>query len=151
MFKRWRRIMNSIENNKQVDCIKLRIPSKPEYVSVVRLTISAIANRCGFNIEDIEDIKVAVGEACTNAIIHVESDKEKEIAIDCRVSQEGLCIVIVDNGSGFDYTKLDLPDLRNPKESGLGIFIIKSLMDEVEFSSSLDGGTSIKMLKKRSV
>lgn len=143
--------MNSNENNKQMDCIKLSIPSKPEYVSVVRLTISAIANRCGFNIEDIEDIKVAVGEACTNAIIHAESDKEKEIAIDCRVSQQGVEIVIVDNGVGFDYKKLDLPDLRNPKESGLGIFIIKSLMDEVEFSCLPGGGTSIKMLKKRSV
>ncbi len=50
------------------DIFKLTIPSKPDYISVARLTSSAIANKIGFNIEDIEDIKVSIAEACINAL-----------------------------------------------------------------------------------
>ena len=52
------------------ETIKMEIASNPQYVSVIRLTTSGIANKIGFCLEDIEDIKVAVSEACTNAIKH---------------------------------------------------------------------------------
>lgn len=50
--------------------VELRLPNRPEFVAVARLTVSAIAARLEFDINDIEDIKVAVAEACTNAIEH---------------------------------------------------------------------------------
>ena len=57
-----------VTNGETYDSISMALPSKPEYVGVVRLTVSAIANRMGFNIEEIEDIKVAVAEACKSEI-----------------------------------------------------------------------------------
>ena len=50
------------------DIFKLTIPSKPDYISVARLTSSSIANKIGFNIDDIDDIKVSIAEACINAL-----------------------------------------------------------------------------------
>ncbi len=55
------------------DCISLTLPTKSEYVSVARLTASVVANNMGFDIESIEDIKVAVGEACNNAVLHAHA------------------------------------------------------------------------------
>lgn len=127
--------------------ISMSLPTKPEYVSVARLTASVIANKMGFNIEDIEDIKVAVGEACNNAIIHGNSITHK-FDINFFVEADNLTIEINDRGKGFEVEKCKKPDLCNPKENGLGIFIIKSLMDEVKLESSLGKGTIIKMTKQ---
>ena len=51
------------------ETIKMEISANPDFVSIIRLTTSGIANKIGFSIDDIEDMKVAVSEACTNAIV----------------------------------------------------------------------------------
>ena len=62
---------------KQVmDYIEMKIPAKPDYLSVIRLTLSGIASRMGYTFEVIEDLKIAVSEACTNAIQHAYSEDE---------------------------------------------------------------------------
>ncbi|MFZ5968729.1 MAG: ATP-binding protein [Bacillota bacterium] len=129
------------------DSLSMSVPSKPEYVSVARLTASAVASRMGFNIEEIEDIKVAVAEACTNAIRHGNCTNCVNFDITFQMDEEKLTIDITDYGNGFCCNELKDPDLSSPKEGGLGIFIIKSLMDEVEFISDLGKGTTIKMIK----
>lgn len=131
------------------DLLKFSIPAKPEYVSVVRLAVSSIANRAGFDIEAIEDIKVAVAEACTNAILHGigENDNICSYEIECCVDDNHLAIVIKDCGEGYNTDCYKNPDICNPKEGGLGIFIIKSLMDDVEIFSDTGKGTTIKMIK----
>ncbi|MDD3839026.1 MAG: ATP-binding protein [Clostridia bacterium] len=129
------------------DKIQLILPNKPEYVSVARLTASAIANRVGFNIEDIEDIKVAIAEACTNAILHGCTECENSFVIDFKVEPGNIEITVKDKGKGMQVDKLKKPDLSNPKEGGLGVFIIKSLMDEVELKSNEGRGTVLTMRK----
>lgn len=130
------------------DIIELVIPSKPQYVSVVRLTASGIANRCGMDIEGIEDLKVALAEACTNAITHGRKCKDDVVRISFKVQDKALTVTVSDCGAGFDHTSLKEPDLLNPsEEGGLGIFIIKSLMDEVCFQSPATEGTCIAMTK----
>ncbi|SHK00395.1 ATP-binding protein [Paramaledivibacter caminithermalis] len=135
---------NKSEDSKKEN-ICMSLPSKPEYVSIVRMTSSVIANKIGFNIEDIEDIKVAVGEACNNAVLHgCDSNIFK---VEFIISEEKFIIEIEDEGKGFNVDKYPHPDICNPKESGLGIFIIKSLMDNVEVKSSPGKGTFIRMIK----
>ncbi|WZL73170.1 ATP-binding protein [Clostridiaceae bacterium 35-E11] len=129
------------------DVLSISVPSKPEYVNVIRLTASAIASRIGFNIEQIEDIKVAVAEACTNAIKHGLCHNHDNFHINFCVDQDKMTIDIIDEGSGFSCTNIQEPDLTNPREGGLGIFIIKSLMDEVEVISDIGKGTKMKMTK----
>ncbi|MDU1203786.1 MAG: ATP-binding protein [Clostridiales bacterium] len=122
----------------------MEIASNPQYVSVIRLTTSGIANKIGFCLEDIEDIKVAVSEACTNAIKHSLDNK---FSVEYTIFENGLTITIIDSGKGYDVDSIDVPNLEEPKESGLGLFIIQSLMDEVEIKSNINYGTVIKMTK----
>lgn len=126
------------------ETIKMEIASNPQYVSVVRLMTSGIANKIGFCLEDIEDIKVAVSEACTNAIKH---SLDNRFSVEYTIFESGLTIQITDSGKGYDVEAVSKPNLEEPKESGLGLFIIQSLMDEVDIKSDIDHGTIIKMTK----
>lgn len=126
------------------ETIKMEITANPEYVSIIRLTTSGIANKVGFCIDDIEDLKVAISEACTNAIKHSLDDR---FIIIYSMIENGLTIEIIDNGKGYDRSDVSEPDIDNLKESGMGLFIIESLMDEVIVESQEGKGTSIKMTK----
>lgn len=106
------------------DSIKLTIPCKAEYISVVRLTASSIASNIGMNIEDIEDIKVSIAEACINAMV----DKEM-LDISFNIYKDRLSIY-VDNVEENREKTLNSTN----KQDGLGMLIIKSLMDEVYFT-----------------
>jgi serine/threonine-protein kinase RsbW len=122
----------------------MEISANPEYVSIIRLTTSGIANKVGFCLDDIEDLKVAISEACTNAIKHSLEDR---FTIIYTMIEKGLTIEIIDNGKGYNTKEVSEPDLDNLKESGMGLFIIESLMDEVNVESTEGKGTSIKMTK----
>ena len=126
------------------ETIKMEISANPEYVSIIRLTTSGIANKVGFCLDDIEDLKVAISEACTNAIKHSLEDR---FTIIYTMIENGLTIEIIDNGKGYVSKEVSEPDLDNLKESGMGLFIIESLMDEVKIESKEGNGTSIKMTK----
>lgn len=126
------------------ETIKMEISANPEYVSIIRLTTSGIANKVGFCLNDIEDLKVAISEACTNAIKHSLEDR---FTIIYTMIEKGLTIEIIDNGKGYNTKEVSEPDLDNLKESGMGLFIIESLMDEVNVESTEGKGTSIKMTK----
>ena len=126
------------------DLISMNMSVNPDFVSVIRLTLSGVASRIGFSLEDIEDMKVCVSEACTNAIKHSKKD---EFQVKFYVYPDRLTIEVLDDGIGYDVDSLASPDLKNPKTSGLGIFIIKTLMDEVEIKSCDKCGTIIKMTK----
>lgn len=132
----------------QNDEIRLSIPNKPEYVGVARLTVAAIASRIGFDIEKIEDMKIAVSEACNNAITHgCKHCKEGEYNINFVLTKEKITISVYDKGEGCQLENIEEPSLGKLKEGGLGIFIIKSLMDDVEIKSEKGKGTIIKMIK----
>ena len=79
------------------ETIKMEISANPDFVSIIRLTTSGIANKIGFSIDDIEDMKVAVSEACTNAIKHSD---DKSVSITYTILENGLDIEIKDNGKG---------------------------------------------------
>ena len=127
--------------------IELSIPNKAEFVSVVRLTLVAIANRVGFNIEEIEDMKVAIAEACTNAITHGKNTPSESIDIRFTLQTTGLEIQVKDKGKGCEVEKIKDPQIEELNESGLGIFIIRSLMDDVVIHSEPDQGMTIIMTK----
>lgn len=127
------------------ESINLSLPSKPEYVSIARLTASYLANQMGFDVEIIEDIKLAVGEACNNAILH--SGTEETYKIEFFNMPNELKIEIRDHGKGFSVENYKKPNAEDLQENGLGLFIIKSLMDQVEIESFEGSGTKIIMSK----
>ena len=132
------------------EIVNLTVPSLPAYVSVVRLTVSAMASRCGFDIESIEDIKVAITEAVTNAVVHTSSNNSSKINIESSFNylSKQLTIKIEDQGPGFDSSHIKIPDISKLQSGGLGLFIIRSLMDEVNLDTTVGQGTSIVMMKK---
>jgi serine/threonine-protein kinase RsbW len=129
------------------DFIKLTIPCKPEYVGTVRLTVSSVANRIGFDIDAIEDMKIAVSEACTNIISHSNLNPEDFYNVICTTSDDKIEITIEDEGSGFDIIQYHEPDEDEMSESGLGLYIIRALMDEVNVESEVGNGTRYRMIK----
>jgi serine/threonine-protein kinase RsbW len=132
----------------QTQVIELKIPAEPEYLLVARLTLSGIATRMNFGFDEIEDLKIAIAEACTNAIQHAyKNGNHRRIDIKFFIEEDKLRIEVEDMGKGFQPEKIKkLPEDLLEKERGLGIFLIKSLVDEVEFESSKKG-TVVKMIK----
>jgi len=128
------------------DIFKFSVPGKPEYVGTVRMAISSLANNVGFDVEAIEDIKVAVSEACTNAIRHGKQENGS-FEVSCEMEKDKLVVSVIDQAGGYDQNAYCEPCLSLPKEGGLGIFIIKALMDEVDIFTELGEGTKIKMVK----
>ena len=129
------------------DLLKFSVPGKPEYVGMVRLAVSSLANCAGFDIEAVEDIKVAVSEACNNVVCHGAADYCDCYQVDCEIGDDRIIISVSDQAGGYELAKYQLPNLEDPNEGGLGIFIIKALMDEVDILSELGTGTCIKMVK----
>jgi len=126
--------------------VELRIPSKAEWVAVARLAVAAVANRLNFSIEDIEDVKLAVAEACTNCIQHAEGSDQ--IQITCETGPEGLTVRVRDFGRGTRPEGIKSRDVDEPRVGGLGVFLIRSLMDNVEYDVHPESGTNLVMTKK---
>ncbi|OHW61292.1 serine-protein kinase RsbW [Andreesenia angusta] len=135
------------------DVIKLKIPARGEYLSLIRLTASSIAAKMGFNIDDIDDVKVSVGEACTSIIESLNPKEESEFKIEYVVSEDSLDIEIKSKvRSEREETEEideDAMELASLLEDGLGIMIIQSLMDDVDISKSEEGEMEIKMTKSK--
>ena len=87
-----------------MDYIEIKIPAKPDYIGVIRLTLSGIANRIGYTYEEIEDIKIAVSEACTNAVQHAYSkDEDGEVIVGFGIYEDKLELMVADNGKSFNF------------------------------------------------
>jgi serine/threonine-protein kinase RsbW len=117
---------------------KLKIPSITENLQMIREFVLKIAAKTGFNEETQEQIALAVDEACTNVIKHAHHhDARRLMDIQIKTDANKMIITITDKGSGFDIRKLKDPDLekyiRESRHGGLGIYLIKTLMDEVDY------------------
>ncbi|PID82586.1 MAG: histidine kinase [Clostridiales bacterium] len=130
-----------------MDELKLTLPNKKEYVVSARLAATSFASIAGFNVDQIEDIRLAVGEACNNAVLH--STSSSTIDIEMFLEADRFVVVINDHGIGFEYKGIEDINPLDYEGSGLGLFIIKSLMDEVYLDSVENKGTTIRMIKRK--
>jgi len=131
------------------DTLTLSVPGKAEYVSTVRLAVSSVAARAGFDIEAIEDIKVAVSEACSNILCHSKIGEEHIYRVACTIHDDRFEITVADDGVGFDAETYEVtePVADCLQVGGLGIYIIQALMDDVKVTSEEGSGTFIQMVK----
>ncbi|PES10178.1 anti-sigma B factor RsbW [Bacillus thuringiensis] len=136
------------------DYIELKIPAKTDYLGMIRLTVSGITNYMQFSYDEIEDIKIAVSEACTNVVQHAYLDKETgDITIGFGLFSDRLEIMIADQGERFDFEKRKQGmGPYNPShpidalpESGLGMYVMHSVMDTVEIS--YNHGMTVLLIK----
>ena len=131
--------------------IELTIPAGSEWVRVARLTVAGVASRLPFPIDAVEDIKLAVTEAINNAIQHVPAQLHETplISVVIETSPDGLWVSITDQG----HADLDLQTYKTPwgdelPEGGLGLMLIRSLMDSVEQQSGPQQNTTVTMFKR---
>lgn len=137
--------------------ISLNIPAQADQLDVVRLCLYGVANKLGFTYEEIEDMKVAVGEACNNAILHAPQDNPEEnapsdIGIVFEWDKSRLTIRVKDNGTGFisesalqQAVPLTGDHPGELRESGLGLYLMQALMDSVEIETG--EGTEVILTK----
>jgi serine/threonine-protein kinase RsbW len=123
--------------------VDLRIPSKPEWVAVARLAVAAVANRLPFSVEEIEDLKLAIAEACTICI--QQAPQSETIDITCEAAPAHLRVRVRAHryqarGEGPRPSMLAV--------EGLGIFLIQALMDTVEYNLDPLAGTELVMTKR---
>jgi len=133
--------------------MKLIISSNSKNESFARTTVAAFASQLDPTLVDIEDIKMAVSEAVTNAIIHGYDNKPKgDVAISCGYLEGIIYIEVQDNGTGIDDIEKAMLPLYTSKpleeRSGMGFTVMQSFMDNVEVISSKESGTLVKMSKK---
>lgn len=105
--------------------INLTIPKKSEYMSTIRLTTSALSNLKGFNVDEIEDIKVIISEVCTFFINNVENNSEP-LNIKYEICDNNLNIEVTDLNSGVIKKE-------NKINSDMSTLIIESLADNYKF------------------
>ncbi len=135
--------------------IELHLPSRLGYEKVAMDTASAMAKRMGFATDRVDSLRTAVSEAVTNAIEHGnQHDAAMKVVVIFTGSEEGLTIDVADQGrKRLDAAAIDrLPDIHqvihsdNDDKGGWGIWLIKELMDEVQFSVAPTGGNQLRMV-----
>jgi len=133
--------------------VTLTVPAEPEYIDLVRLTLYGIASKLKFTFEDIEDMKVAVSEACNNAVLHAYGGENGSIEVRFASDAEELSITVKDFGRSFSVERRsESPALHGKsvdeiQSGGLGLYLMQALMDRVEVEH--EGGTAVTMTKKR--
>lgn len=131
------------------DCIKFTVTGKPEYIKVVRMGIAALADSAGFDVEAVDDIKLAVDEACKAITCHGFNAWTSMYEVLCEIHQEKIVIFVTDVGDGRTIEKEYRPCKNCPQDGDLAMILIKTLMDEVEIKAVYGGKKSIVMVKNK--
>jgi serine/threonine-protein kinase RsbW len=127
--------------------VRLTIPAKAEYISLVRLALSGLSRLHPLSEEALGDVKLAVTEACTNSVRHGYSEGEGTVEIVYELQPDRLVVEVADDGPGFDPSG-DRPTEENLAEGGLGIAIIRAVSDEFEAGDREKGqGSRLRFVK----
>ena len=131
----------------QPTIVRLTIPAKPEYITLVRLALSGLSRLRPLSDEVLGDLKLAVTEACTNSVRHGYDDGEGTVEVLYELQPDRFVVQVLDDGPGFDASG-DRPTGENLAEGGLGIAIITAVSDEFEAGERTDGhGSKLRFTK----
>ena len=132
--------------------MKLEIPSRSDNEAFARVVVAAFASRLDPTLDEISDIKTAVSEAVTNAIIHAYEDRVGLITITAYLEQNKLTVEIKDEGIGIEDLEMARQPLYTSKpeldRSGMGFTIMENFMDEVKVYSAPGKGTTVVLVKE---
>jgi serine/threonine-protein kinase RsbW len=126
------------------------IPSSQIYLAKVDNFVEKRLKKLGLNKDQLADIAISVTEVVNNAIVHGnKKDPRKKVVLRLITDKSPIVIEIEDEGKGFDLDSLPCPITEENllKEVGRGIFILRSLMDKVDFVFKKEGGTIVRLTK----
>ncbi len=131
----------------------ISVPASTAYISAVRDFVGLYANQFGFNDREVDEIRLAVDEAYTNVIKHAyQFDETQHVLITLGSHTNEFWISITDRGRAFDPQQYAEPDIKEriklKKRGGVGVYLIRRLMDAVEYNNSA-GINEIRMTKRK--
>ncbi len=128
------------------ELVRLEIPALPAFVGVARTVVAAVATSVpGIDDDRLEDLRIAVSEACTNAVeAHQAAGRDQRVVLRCLVDPAALEVRVEDSGGGFDPAAVPArPPVGDPAtldvERGWGLQLIRALVDDVTFLPSREG------------
>ncbi|HWC15311.1 MAG TPA: ATP-binding protein [Actinomycetota bacterium] len=130
--------------------VSLEIPPKSPYVGVVRLALSSLARTAGLDEEKIDDLKIAVSEACANAVLNnAEASSPEPVRVAWSEDAHAVRIEVGDRGPGVDPAAVDDVDTQGFSTRAVMSFaLLKSLVDECHFESRAGGGMTTRLVIK---
>ena len=129
--------------------VRLTIPAKAKYITLVRLALSGISNLRPLDDETLGDLKLAVTEACSNSVRHAYRDgREGAVQVVYELHRDRLVVEVCDDGEGFPVDHELSVSAESLAEGGLGIAIIRELADELEVGPGESGkGSRLRFVK----
>lgn len=125
----------------EAPAVRLTVPARAESVPVVRQALSGLGQALGLDDSLIDDIKIAVTEACTNVVIHAYRDREGPLEVRAWPQEGRLLVTVRDEGGGFaPRAEASSPGL------GLGLPLIAALSEEMRITTGEDGANEVHML-----
>jgi serine/threonine-protein kinase RsbW len=132
---------------------RLEVPSNTENLAMIRDFVNGIGVRAGFSPSDVAKLELAVDEACANVIEHAYGPEvTKEVSIKATIDEFTVQIDVVDTGIGFDPAGISQKNLdelvAQRKSGGLGMRLMKTLMDEVHYEVIPGQKNELRMIKR---
>ena len=133
--------------------VRLTFPAKADYLLLARLALAGLARGLPVEADVLADLKLAVTEACGNAVRHAYADADAgsgQIAVSLTIGEDALEMIVEDQGSGMRTPHPVDRDRSDPvPEGGMGMAIIGAVVDELDVGTGADGrGTVVHMTKR---
>jgi anti-sigma regulatory factor (Ser/Thr protein kinase) len=129
--------------------VQLRFPAKPDYLLLARLTLSGITRDLPLGDEVLADLKLALTEACGNVVRHAYTGSDGDVSVAFTIDDNRILMTVQDYGDGIRAPDaiVETP-VEGPLEGGMGMSIIRAIVDELEVEPGHDGqGTIVRMVK----
>ncbi len=136
---------------KHTNEMEIRFESRSENEGFARVAVASFMTQLNPTVEEVADVKTAVSEAVTNAIIHGYEDEIHKVSIRCRISENVFTVEVSDKGRGIENVQEAMQPMFTTKpeqdRSGMGFAFMEAFMDSVEVESEPGKGTCVKMTK----
>ncbi len=130
------------------DTVEIRLPADPKLLKIVRVSVANFCEIIGFPAEDCTSTMLAVDEACSNIIKHAyRGPTAKPIVLTMRRMKDGLEVILQDYGIKADPKAIKSRPLDEVRPGGLGVHLIRSVMDRVKFGNSKTEGNELRLVK----
>ncbi|SPE40458.1 putative anti-sigma regulatory factor, serine/threonine protein kinase [Candidatus Sulfopaludibacter sp. SbA3] len=131
----------------------LKVPSSTEHLVMIRDFVTSIGEQAGLTHNEVGQLELAVDEACANVMEHAYGrDMTKEVSVRATIDGDTVEIVVIDTGQGFDPAAIEQLELDkliyNRKSGGLGMRLMKTLMDEVHYEMIPGKKNELRMIKR---
>lgn len=130
--------------------IKISLQSLSENIGIARLVAATFSAQAEFTLNEVEEIKVAISEAVSNAVIHAYEKSDEFIELIFNLYVDKVEYMIIDHGKGIaDIAEARKPSYSSdPERMGLGFAFMESFMDELQINSEIGKGTTVRLVKK---